>query len=73
MKGRVGNPFLRIDRARCLSCAACVAVCGEQSLLIHGLDLHFSPGTCTSCAECFRVCPTAAVVPIRGHYYRGIE
>ncbi len=64
------KPFLSIDRERCVSCAACVAVCPPEALLIHGLELAFSDEACTRCAECFRICPTAALVPSSGRFYK---
>ncbi|MBM3320059.1 MAG: 4Fe-4S binding protein [Candidatus Eisenbacteria bacterium] len=73
MTQRIGaQPFLRIDREKCLSCAACVAVCPLEALLLAGLDLVFAEETCTGCAECFRVCPTAALLPESGRFYREV-
>ncbi len=70
MNNYARRPFLRIDRDECLSCAACVAVCEPEALLLHGLELHYSAEACTACAECLRVCPTAALLPTEGRFYR---
>ena len=64
------KPFLRIDRERCVSCAACVAVCPPEALLLHGLELAFVDEACIACAECFRICPTAALLPTSGRFYK---
>ena len=64
------EPFLRIARNLCLSCAACVAVCEPQSLLLRGLELTFGALTCTGCSECLRICPTAALLPTAGRFYK---
>jgi hypothetical protein len=64
------KPFLTIARDECLSCAACVAVCPPQALLLHGLELAFDDASCTGCAECFRICPTAALLPTSGRFYK---
>ncbi|MFH1277917.1 MAG: ferredoxin [Candidatus Eisenbacteria bacterium] len=64
------KPFLRLHREICLSCAACVAVCGPGALLLHGLELAYDKDRCEPCADCLRVCPVMALEPIRGTFYR---
>lgn len=64
------RPFLEILHERCVACAACVAVCEPESLVLHGLTLVFDAESCTSCVDCFRVCPAAALAPTSGRYYR---
>jgi len=55
--------FLRIDRDRCLSCGACVAVCPAEALLLEGLHLRFDREECVRCGECLSICPRAALLP----------
>lgn len=64
------KPFLRLDRARCLSCAACVAVCEPEALRLKGLRLEYLPERCEPCADCLRVCPVMALEPLSGRFYR---
>lgn len=62
MKGTL-DAYLRIDRARCLSCAACAAVCPAEALLLDGLRLRFDREKCVRCGECLSFCPRAALLP----------
>lgn len=69
-RGNGEDPFLRLYRERCLSCAACVAVCEPRALLLRGLELVYLPERCEPCADCLRVCPVMALAPARGSFYR---
>ncbi|MBN1825439.1 MAG: 4Fe-4S binding protein [Candidatus Eisenbacteria bacterium] len=55
------NAYLRIDGGLCLSCAACVAVCPTEALLLERLVLRYDPAACVRCGECAAVCPVAAI------------
>ena len=67
------EPFLEILHERCIQCAACVAVCDPEALLLRDMTLIFDAQACTRCVDCFRVCPSAALAPTRGRYYREIS
>ena len=64
------RPFLEILHERCIQCAACVAVCGPEALLLRDNRLVFVTENCTRCVDCFRACPSAALSPTGGRYYR---
>jgi len=64
LKGTAGE-YIRVDRARCLSCAACAAVCPTEALALEGLFLRYDREKCVRCGECVPLCPRGALLPDR--------
>ncbi|MBL8133850.1 MAG: 4Fe-4S binding protein [Anaerolineae bacterium] len=58
--------LLHIDKALCLACGACVAVCPPDALFLQGLRLTVDQATCTDCDRCAAMCPVGALslVPV---------
>lgn len=51
-----------LDRARCVGCGDCVAVCPADCLAMAGrLPWLPRPLDCVPCAACVAVCPTDAL------------
>lgn len=57
---------ISIDRALCLSCAACPPVCHSGALGLRALYLEIDPGLCDNCFLCIPVCPVGAIVRDHG-------
>ena len=52
---------LAISPMLCYQCAACVAVCGDDALLLHPHHLSVDDEACTCCSDCVVVCPAGAL------------
>ncbi len=56
------NPeHLTLDAEKCLSCAACPAVCHTGALNLAGLRLEIDRELCDNCFSCIVVCPVGAL------------
>jgi predicted molibdopterin-dependent oxidoreductase YjgC len=69
------NPFIFIDRNKCILCGRCVRACAEiqnrdvwafaqrgfKSKLVAGADQHLLDARCESCGQCVAYCPTGAL------------
>jgi predicted molibdopterin-dependent oxidoreductase YjgC len=69
------NPFVFIDRNKCILCGRCVRACAEiqnrdvwafaqrgfKSKLVAGADQHLLDARCESCGQCVAYCPTGAL------------
>jgi predicted molibdopterin-dependent oxidoreductase YjgC len=69
------NPFIVIDRNKCILCGRCVRVCGEvqnrdvwnfahrgfESKLVAGADEFMLDARCESCGQCVAYCPVGAL------------
>jgi predicted molibdopterin-dependent oxidoreductase YjgC len=69
------NPFVFIDRNKCVLCGRCVRACGEiqvrniwsfasrgfQSKLVAGADQPMLEARCESCGQCVAYCPVGAL------------
>jgi len=69
------NPFIFIDRNKCILCSRCVRACGEiqnrdvwafaqrgfKSKLVAGADQNLLDARCESCGQCVAYCPTGAL------------
>lgn len=69
------HPYLRFDRARCITCRACLNTCehvqgqfvyavegrGGRSRLIYGPSERFGDSPCVACGACVDNCPTGAI------------
>jgi Pyruvate/2-oxoacid:ferredoxin oxidoreductase delta subunit len=51
----------RIERARCVTCRRCVAVCPEGAITVDGDACVVDQGRCVGCGSCAKVCRTDAV------------
>jgi ferredoxin len=59
--GKQGDIDIRVDRALCIVCGACSAVCPTEALIAEGLELVVYPDRCRPCARAAPVCPTGAL------------
>jgi formate dehydrogenase major subunit len=71
------NPFIFIDRNKCILCTRCVRACDERpnravwniakrgfgSKLVAGADQNMFDAGCEFCGACVQVCPTGALWP----------
>ncbi|NJN98193.1 MAG: 2Fe-2S iron-sulfur cluster binding domain-containing protein [Anaerolineales bacterium] len=69
------NPFIFIDRNKCILCSRCVRACGEiqnrdvwslahrgfKSKLVAGADQLLLDARCESCGQCVAYCPVGAL------------
>jgi predicted molibdopterin-dependent oxidoreductase YjgC len=69
------NPFIFIDRNKCILCGRCVRACAEiqnrdvwafaqrgfKSKLVAGADQHLLDARCESCGQCVAYCPVGAL------------
>jgi predicted molibdopterin-dependent oxidoreductase YjgC len=69
------NPFIFIDRNKCILCGRCVRACGErqnrdvwsfalrgfETKLVAGADGLMLDARCESCGQCVAYCPTGAL------------
>ncbi len=71
------NPFIQVDRNKCILCRRCVRACsyingveainvvyrGFNAHIAFGADSVMAESTCEFCGSCVAVCPTAALYP----------
>ncbi len=69
------NPFVRIDRNKCILCGRCVRACAEiqnrdvwnfaqrgfETKLVAGADQTMLDANCESCGQCVAYCPVGAL------------
>ena len=69
------NPFIYIDRNKCVLCGRCLRACSEiqgrnvwsfasrgfQSMLVAGCDQPLLEARCESCGQCVAYCPVGAL------------
>ena len=69
------NPFIFIDRNKCILCSRCIRACGEiqnrdvwsfaqrgfQTKLVAGADEMMLDARCESCGQCVAYCPVGAL------------
>ncbi len=71
------NPFIQVDRNKCILCLRCVRACdyvngveaigivyrGFKARISFGMDSTMEDSPCEFCGSCVEVCPTAALWP----------
>jgi predicted molibdopterin-dependent oxidoreductase YjgC len=71
------NPFIQVDRNKCILCRRCVRACREingveaisvfyrgfSAYIGFGADSHMADSSCEFCGSCVEVCPTGALWP----------
>ena len=60
MPRRIGLEFV-VDEDRCFGCAACVALCPVNALVLEGLLAIVDEPSCTHCEHCIPACPVHAL------------
>jgi len=57
-----------VDEDRCFGCAACVALCPVNALVLDGLLAIVDEPECTHCEHCIPACPVHALslVDVKG-------
>jgi predicted molibdopterin-dependent oxidoreductase YjgC len=73
----LSNPFIAVDRNKCILCRRCVRACsyingvdaisvvyrGFNARIAFGADTPMQESPCEFCGSCAEVCPTAALYP----------
>jgi NADP-reducing hydrogenase subunit HndD len=73
----LSNPFIQVDRNKCILCRRCVRACsyingvdaisvvyrGFNARIAFGADSTMQESPCEFCGSCVEVCPTAALYP----------
>jgi formate dehydrogenase alpha subunit len=71
------NPFIQVDRNKCILCRRCVRACssingveainivqrGFSARIAFGADTYMAKSSCEFCGSCVAVCPTGALYP----------
>jgi formate dehydrogenase major subunit len=71
------NPFIQVDRNKCILCRRCVRACqhingaeaigivyrGFKARIAFGMDSTMEDSPCEFCGSCVQVCPTGALWP----------
>lgn len=74
-----GNPYIQIDRTKCILCRKCVRACREiarngilgvayrgfDTKIVIGNDQLLAPDACRDCDVCISVCPTGTLTKPR--------
>ena len=63
--GRVLNHTYQVDEDVCFGCAACIALCPVDALLLEGLMVYVDEPVCTHCKLCIPACPVFALDIVR--------
>ncbi|MFL2972196.1 MAG: 4Fe-4S binding protein [Candidatus Thalassarchaeaceae archaeon] len=53
--------IFQVDEDRCFGCAACVALCPVNALILDGLLAIVDEPECTHCEHCIPACPVHAL------------
>ena len=53
---------LDVDRAQCVECGACVAVCAFDAIFLRAKGIEIRDDECTLCGVCVQACPTGALI-----------
>jgi electron transport complex protein RnfB len=59
--GRKAGGVFVVDEDRCYGCAACVALCPVDALILEGWLVIVDEPTCTHCEICIPACPVFAL------------
>jgi predicted molibdopterin-dependent oxidoreductase YjgC len=73
----LSNPFIQVDRNKCILCRRCVRACsyingvdaisvvyrGFNAHIAFGADTSMQESPCEFCGSCVEICPTAALYP----------
>ena len=55
------SAFLSVDKANCMGCSECVAVCPADAIRIISNKAVIDPNKCVKCGYCIEVCPVNAI------------
>jgi len=58
---RYSEMIFEVDEDRCFGCAACVALCPVDALVLEGLLAIVDEPECTHCEHCIPACPVHAL------------
>ncbi|MBU0639229.1 MAG: 4Fe-4S binding protein [Planctomycetes bacterium] len=54
-------PVASIDKATCMLCGACQAVCPSEAITLGKTAFKVNPEACCGCGACVEVCPNDAI------------
>ena len=63
---RIPDHVFEVDEDRCFGCAACVALCPVDALVLEGLLAIVDEPKCTHCEHCIPACPVHALSIVAG-------
>jgi len=52
---------VKVDKATCIGCGACVDTCPVSALEMNGDKVKVDEGTCIDCGACVGACPVEAL------------
>lgn len=58
---RIPDTLFVVDETRCFGCAACIALCPVDALILDDLLVIVDEPTCTHCELCIPSCPVFAL------------
>ncbi len=58
---RIPDTLFVVDETRCFGCAACIALCPVDALVLDELLVIVDEPTCTHCELCIPSCPVFAL------------
>jgi len=53
--------MIKVDRAKCQGCGACVNVCPQKAISLVNNIANIDGNKCVECAKCINVCPVKAL------------
>ncbi len=52
---------MKVDKEKCLSCGACIAMCPTQAISMKNGKAEINKKKCIKCGTCMQICPVGAI------------